>query len=659
MEVMKNVPLNLIRVLFVRLLRAALMICAVGAVAASAPWVPVEPERQFSVMEVLGLPGTISSTTFSVPEGGTTLWLQVHGLNYQSMASIRLNGGRWISLNNTNCVFDGPAARFRGMGGPLATISFSIPSAPLRPDAANTLSFRFNMSEGQSMGFRVLAINVLDAQGRRLLAETRPVLAARRTAPTAADVLAGSNLWYNASLREGWAGPPLVAKCSDCHAEDGTDLKYYGFSDRSITERSRFHGLTVRQGQQIASFIRSLPSATYGTAWDPPYQPGPGTDSKDKHAWAAGAGLRWVVPDDSLTWDYVFTNDQVAFNATNTLNVREIPVALQLPDWNDWLPHIHPLDFYGESIRPVMNSYERLKTAVAPGDLRYKFMEWDQALSNWLNGPASELPAEVRNHPRAWEAYWSLSRWRTVKAWERMRASGFEVDGKRSDAGVDADRFWGNQQVFLSAPHFTVQPENGHFLRDGSALVWGIKSQQWYYLQLVLSGAMHSRGGSAPIDWAYMTAFTSGLNQHGMQNAAQMSIVNIKSLEATTDRPLHGNDGFLGFGGPRIEYIWNRERRDMWSGYAPEFRDAFVREWLRNYAEMVYKVGRDHFIYTTREMDEGETDNTPGAPHARPWIRSHAGMLVFMKDRGAAPDIVQTMVELGQYLWPDADWTRF
>lgn len=30
-----------------------------------------------------------------------------------------------------------------------------------------------------------------------------------------------------------------------------------------------------------------------------------------------------------------------------TLNMREIPVALQLPDWNHWLPIVHPLDAFG------------------------------------------------------------------------------------------------------------------------------------------------------------------------------------------------------------------------------------------------------------------------------------------------------------------------
>jgi hypothetical protein len=39
---------------------------------------------------------------------------------------------------------------------------------------------------------------------------------------------------------------------------DGRDLKYFNFSNNSIITRSRFHGLTTLQGEQIAAYIRSL-----------------------------------------------------------------------------------------------------------------------------------------------------------------------------------------------------------------------------------------------------------------------------------------------------------------------------------------------------------------------------------------------------------------
>ena len=40
----------------------------------------------------------------------------------------------------------------------------------------------------------------------------------------------------------------IRASCSDCHARDGRDLKYFGFSNFSIVERSIFHCLTEDEG---------------------------------------------------------------------------------------------------------------------------------------------------------------------------------------------------------------------------------------------------------------------------------------------------------------------------------------------------------------------------------------------------------------------------
>src|SRR5207245_1860477 len=36
-----------------------------------------------------------------------------------------------------------------------------------------------------------------------------------------------------------------------------------------------------------------------------------------------------------------------AFRPNGNLDPREIPLALQLPDWNHWLPRVHPLDAWG------------------------------------------------------------------------------------------------------------------------------------------------------------------------------------------------------------------------------------------------------------------------------------------------------------------------
>ena len=114
------------------------------------------------------------------------------------------------------------------------------------------------------------------------------------------------------------------------------------------------------EGQQIASYIRSLPVPSPGRPWNPPYQPGPGLDRQPVENWAAGAGLAWALDNDSGTLPFIFgANPQLdgsalvpritrePFRPDGNLNVREIPISLQLPDWNHWLPQVHPMDAWG------------------------------------------------------------------------------------------------------------------------------------------------------------------------------------------------------------------------------------------------------------------------------------------------------------------------
>ena len=56
----------------------------------------------------------------------------------------------------------------------------------------------------------------------------------------------------------------LHAHCTDCHAEDGRDLKYFNYSNLSIIERAKFHGMTAEDGRDIAGYIRGLATPAPG-----------------------------------------------------------------------------------------------------------------------------------------------------------------------------------------------------------------------------------------------------------------------------------------------------------------------------------------------------------------------------------------------------------
>ena len=193
--------------------------------------------------------------------------------------------------------------------------------------------------------------------------------------PDAASIHAGRELWRTASLVANSLpnSPRIQAHCGDCHTQDGRDLKYFNFSNESIISRARFHGLSTLQSEQIASYIRSLPVPNPGRPWNPPYQPGPGVDEQPLSNWAAGADSRgslrrirthcriWFASTaTSLTQspqsqsgdapdlrELVRQITPAMFHPDGNLSAREIPIALQLPDWNQWLPRVHPKDAWG------------------------------------------------------------------------------------------------------------------------------------------------------------------------------------------------------------------------------------------------------------------------------------------------------------------------
>ncbi|CCW36550.1 hypothetical protein CTKA_01327 [Chthonomonas calidirosea] len=279
-------------------------------------------------IEVFGAVSGGASVRFVPPVSSdnspiTTLVMRVHGLEYPGQASVRVNSGTWIPLDNQHVTILGPgiAGDFGGIGGsPISTFDLSIPlpadDVP-KVGAANLISFRFNMTNGINSGWRVLSFNFRRADGTNVL----PASMFTQDDPSTwqpplndpADIAAGQALWQSATLKLNSLpnAPTIKAHCGDCHATDGRDLKYFNYSNYSIIVRCMFHGLSYQQGQQVASYIRSLPASyasKYARPWNPPYQPGPGLDSHGPNEWAAGAGIDAVLPNDAAMLPYLFPN---------------------------------------------------------------------------------------------------------------------------------------------------------------------------------------------------------------------------------------------------------------------------------------------------------------------------------------------------------------
>jgi hypothetical protein len=299
-----------------------------------------------------------------------------HTLHSTNGFKVQFNNGPTINVNDVTFP---PAQREAAFGGHFGGSSVirctnsGISGSILLNNALNTVRFIFSDTNSSPAAIRVLAFNFQHA-GTNLIPTTKfSTEDPANWAPiyTNATLIAtGRGIWYGTNLtgfQSDGTFASIRAKCTDCHAQDGRDLKYYNYSNKSIVERSKFHGLTQLQGEYVASYIRSLNVPSPGRPWNPPYQPGPGLDTNVLSAWAAGAGIGAVLDNDQLTISDIFgtvvTNTVITL--TNNANPRQVRIAMQLPDWNHWLPSIHPLDAFGPAA--FINSGSKLLTQYGGG----------------------------------------------------------------------------------------------------------------------------------------------------------------------------------------------------------------------------------------------------------------------------------------------------
>ena len=451
----------------------------------------------------------------------------------------------------------------------------------------NTIRFRFNQTDGFVSGYRVLAWNFLTSHGSKVLppdefAEDAPE-AWTPPLPDAASILAGRKLWHTASLTASSLpdSQRIHAHCADCHAEDGRDLKCFNFSNGSIVTRSRFHGLSTLEGEQIASYIRSLSLPNPGRPWNPPYQPGPGLDEQPISHWAAGAGLSWVLDRDTDALPYLLrqADPQISkadpdlpgtapdlselggqitpdiFRPDGNLNPRQIPIALQLPDWSQWLPRIHPKDAWGASFTQsgfaalyggetipesqgrvgAKPSLRTISGATQNKDYNARavvagFAQWSQARRAFLRGFVK--PSTVWS-PALTDKVYSTQLWQLVKTWEMMQEFGLEGRGRDLFGSKADSRTWCNTIPAETAPSTTKIP-NGPTGVGGSALINEYFTAAWYELQVVLNSGNHQHREHSPVDWVYLISGFLDLHAQTHQpEPARLLVAVTKALQST------------------------------------------------------------------------------------------------------------------------------
>jgi len=594
-------------------------------------------------IEVVGENGTTSSVVVDVPAARArdvrSLWMQAHGLRFADMASVQINQSAWFGLSNETVSVAEPGKHYGGIGGGFSTLKVTLALPPgTVVDGANTIRFRMNKSDGVVSGFRVVAFNLLTSDSEPLLqadlfSQDDPTA---WTAPLGdpESLRAGQDLWMSAPLRASSLpnAPQIRARCADCHAHDGRDLKYFGFSNASIAARSRFHGLSDLQGRQIASYIRSLPVAAVGRPWNPPYQPGPGLDAQPPANWAAGAGLTWALDTDTATLPYIFAaGDEpgrrsaekpvdwntlvpritpAAFRPDGNLNPREIPIALQLPDWNHWLPIVHPMDAWGPSFDSsefsemyTGHSKQSMRGALAAADVADLISSGRVVamFDRWTSARRTLLKSYVDRKGVSWtpdltvKAY-STQLWQLAKTWEMTQEFGLETRGPELFGTTGEPRTWLNATLAATAPA-AVNIPNGASGMGGSALTNEYFNASWYELQILLNSGNHRHRERQPVDWIYIVgSFQDLAAETRTPEPGRLLIALIKAMQSTDPR----------IGPEDVEQGWRPSQNVdptimVDSGWASMFEplskdarraitESFLSAWLEK--NMQYQTGR-------------------------------------------------------------------
>ncbi len=667
-------------------------------------------------VEVLGAQGTTRQVTLPVASPGQVAWLylRVHrpgfraaSTNPAARASLRLNGGGWVDITNANCEVYAQEAAYGGIGGGFQTVRFKVAVSKFGTSivaGSNTLDIRLNQTDGHSSGLRVLELNLLDAAGTRLLPASAFVRddpnAWTAPRPGAADVAEGQRLWRTAALKESpLTTTSIRANCASCHHARGLDLKYFNYSNTSITERAKFHGLSQTEGEQLASYIRSLtlkkPDSTAyaapGTPWDPPYQPGPGLDAKPVELWSAGAGLNAVLEKDGDMIPKLFPGGtsvaamRQVTSSKGTLNMRELPIALQLLDWNEWLSPLHPLDIWGDEFYTTRawKSYQQVRQELAPKGRASVDKERVRDLMEWFIGSAiyltlvddgyrNKLPAGVTSE----QATVGLRRWAATKIWELNKDYNLEDFAPQIYPAGERGWLGRARSVFELAPHLSAQ--NGEQFSYQSPLVGKYFSTAWYHTQVVVNPGYRDNEVHIPVDWKYhldhienLSNWFEGTPGEGLRYAASL----IKDMQMWDNQ----------FGPKDPTRGWNLREIKLESLVDPYFDRMFADvspEFRRNLAEAYFSAWYDksisHPIADYKRWNiraDGSPDTGLGAydwapanfpfypiPNQLKGYEEYPERLreaiVYGRALGVNGDLLNRMADFGKALWPLWDFDR-
>ncbi len=721
-------------------------------------------------IEVMGPAGTKKAVSFNLdaPSRITHLYLRCNTCGYEDIAhnknpsltkaTVRINGGPAIALKqftedgnvygNNQIKVLGGEADYGGIGGPVRTVRFTVPIYGLKT-GLNTLTFEHVNPRAPSIGFRIIDLNLLEFGDMKRKVLTNADLAlddprqwrAPRNNPT--DIAKGSDLWrqrnklYDISRDlfdgqgsgQGTFSGRMQASCSDCHAVDGRDLKYFNFSNESIVQRSKFHGLTQAEGEQIASYIRNLniPVVKQARPWNPAYQPGVGMDAKPVYEWAAGAGVDAILDKSSDIAPYLFPRGtslpevRAVVDRYKTLNFRELPVNIPMPEWNQWLPPIHPDDAFNLSAAAINEDsqgrnvgmpfyrkmYNEAKATPTPenlGGLSIRLKEWLQrdltCISTGLahsdpyralNGAVMTslsipTPAVTSSNCTTIDkstlgnieiAKRGLTAWATVKLWEINHSQALEErsqkvgksicsSGRCIDAsekrGWDAD----GRNVFDRPPHFTgVDPARKYLTQNQMQGIF--ESNTWYHLNMILNPGYRV---TMPSHFAYTYTHVELLRKYsGVDQSHLFWATMIKQRQLQTNGKYGLEEGLdLRTAQPHVFYGTSRNTtltdaqggvgQPLWGRLAQAMLEDFVAD-ANNATAQDWASAIHNSVVQPRDS----TDFSPCSGVCSFEVLGLQGKNTYraipeLRKIGVEEQVLQRVIDWGAKTWPNGPWNN-
>lgn len=721
-------------------------------------------------IEVLGPSGTRKTVSFELddPTGITHLYLRCNACGYHDLAldkntsktkaTVRVNGGSAIALKrftengtvygNSLIRIIGGEANYGGIGGAFRTVRMTVPVSGLK-SGVNTLTFEHVNADAGSIGYRIIELNLLENGdlSRQVLSEGDFIeedpndWSAPRTSST--DISQGSNLWrqrnrlYDVVLdsldgqlnQQGAVTGRMQAACADCHSTDGRDLKYFNYSNLSIIERSKFHGLNQTEAEQIASYIRDLdlPVVDQARPWNPPYQPGPGLDSLPVYEWAAGAGIQAILDRDSDMAPYLFPSGtsldgvRAVVDRFDTLNFRELPINIPMPEWNQWLPVIHPDDAFNTSAAAIMSDasgrnvgmpyYKKLYNDAVTNPNPDTLGGFSRDIKPWLrrgmncdsNGVGNGEPyrglngyvldslklpttrvtssncttvnrSSLKNLELAKRG---LTAWASVKMWSVIHSNNLEEEAQTMTQRICSDgrcgtysepRGWvaEGRNLFDRPPHFTLVAGGRKYLHQNE-LQGVFESSSWYHLNMIVNPGYRV---TMPSHFAYTYSHVELLQEKSSVNQGfRFWATMIKQRQLQTNGRYGVEEGLdLRTAQPHIYYGTARDKTktDAQGGVGQPLWGYLAQAMVEDFVEDADNATAQNWADATRNsevQDRNSTNFSPCSGVCTFDIGPYQGRNTYrvipeLRRIGVAESAIQDLIDWGVKTWPNGPWNN-